>query len=160
MAIGAFPLVKLGALALRQISKPLANHLKQKAKTSDFIRRRICMPPAQFYHYLEVNVKARLLNLGKPKEVVKLNEQAAIELGSDIIGEMVMFVIAAATVVFEYSRQTRKIAIEKANLESRLQQIEASNCDTLEKNAALERKLKDIEDLLKDSKPSSDKKSK
>lgn len=125
MAIGAFPLVKLGALALRQISKPLANHLKKKAKTSNFVRTKICMPPAQLYHYLEVNVKTRLLNLGKPKEVVKLNEQAAIELGSDIIGEMLMFVIAAATVVFEYSRQSRKIAAEKENLESRLQEMEA-----------------------------------
>lgn len=148
MAIGAFPLVKLGALALRQISKPLANHLKRKAKTSDFVRKRICMPPAQFYHYLEVNVKARLLNLGKPKEVVKLNEQAAIELGSDIIGEAIMFVIAAATIVFEYSRQTRKISAEKAALESRLHQLETSICDSKEKNTALEAHLKEIEARL------------
>lgn len=148
MAIGAFPLIKLGALALRQISKPLANHLKNKAKTSDFVRNKICMPPAQFYHYLEVNVKARLLNLSKPKEVVKLNEQAAIELGSDLIGEIFMFTIAATTVIFEYNRQTKKIAVEKAALESRLLELENSNSDNLEKNAAIEARLKDIESRL------------
>lgn len=148
MAIGAFPLIKLGALALRQISKPLANHLKKKAKTSDFVRNKICMPPAQFYHYLEVNVKARLLNLGAPKEVVKLNEQAAVELGSDIIGEMLMFTIAATTVVFEYTRQSRKYADERAALEDRLSQIETSNSDNLLKNTTFEMRLIDLESRL------------
>lgn len=148
MAIGAFPLIKLGALALRQISKPLANHLKARAKTSDFVRNKICMPPAQFYHYIEVNVKSRLLNLGKPKEVVKLNEQAAIELGSDILGEMVMFLIAATTVVFEYNRQSRKYAEEKSSMESRLQRIEAANGDSLERSEALQQRLDSLESRL------------
>lgn len=148
MAIGAFPLIKLGALALRQISKPLANHLKNKAKTSDFVRTHICMPPAQFYHYLEVNVKARLLNLGKPKEVVKLNEQAAVELGSDIIGEMVMFGIAATTVVIEFTRQSRKSAEEKAAMEARLQRIESANNESLERYDALQLRLAKIEENL------------
>lgn len=125
MAIGAFPLFKLGALALRQISKPLANHLKVRAKDSHFFRTKVCMPPAQFYHWCEVNVKARMLNLGKPKEVVRLNEQAAIDLGSELIGEMVMFVIAAAAIVAEYARQSRKFAIEKAAEELRWSQIES-----------------------------------
>lgn len=124
MAIGAFPLIKLGALALRQISKPLANHLKTRAKSSHFFRTKVCMPPAQFYHWCEVNVKARLLNLGKPKEVVKLNEQAAIDLGSELIGEMVMFLIASATILAEYTRQSRKYADEKTALESRWTEME------------------------------------
>lgn len=124
MAIGAFPLIKLGALALRQISKPLANHLKTRAKSSHFFRTKVCMPPAQFYHWCEVNVKARMLNLGKPKEVVKLNEQAAIDLGSELIGEMVMFLIASATILAEYTRQSRKYADEKAALESRWSAME------------------------------------
>lgn len=132
MAIGAFPLFKLGALALRQISKPLANHLKIRAKDSHFFRTKICMPPAQFYHWCEVNVKSRMLNLGKPKEVARLNEQAAIDLGSELIGEMVMFVIAAAAIVAEYTRQSRKFAVEKATedlrwsqMESKLQELES-----------------------------------
>lgn len=83
------------------------------------------MPPAQFYHWCEVNVKARMLNLRKPKEVVKLNEQAAIDLGAELIGEMVMFLIAAATILAEYTRQSRKYAAEGAALEERWTQIEA-----------------------------------
>nr|CAD7425593.1 unnamed protein product [Timema monikensis] len=47
MVVGAFPIAKLGTLLLRQISKPIANIAKEKAKQSHFFRTYICMPPAQ-----------------------------------------------------------------------------------------------------------------
>lgn len=144
MAIGAFPLVKLGALALRQISKPLANHLKTRAKSSLFFRTYVCMPPAQFYHWCEVNVKARLLNLGKPKEVVKLNEQAAIDLGAELIGETTIFLIASATIIAEYARQTRKYNDEKAALELRWMQMEAKVNDIEEELELSKKQANDI----------------
>ena len=61
MVAPAFPLIKLGALAIRQIAKPIANQLKTRAKTSLFFRDYVCMPPAQAYHYFEVNVKMKML---------------------------------------------------------------------------------------------------
>jgi len=42
-----FPLIKLGYLALKHISKPLANSIKLKAKTTPFLRNRILLPAAQ-----------------------------------------------------------------------------------------------------------------
>lgn len=152
MAIGAFPLIKLGALALRQISKPLANHLKTRAKDSHFFRTKVCMPPAQFYHWCEVNVKARLLNLGKPKEVVKLNEQAAIDLGAELIGEMVMFLIAAGTVLAEYTRQSRKYSEEKAALELRWTQMEDKVEHLEEKLNSSTAQIEDLEKKMKEKK--------
>lgn len=47
MVAGAFPIVKLGYLAIKQVSKPLANLIKQNAKASPFFRKYVCMPPAQ-----------------------------------------------------------------------------------------------------------------
>lgn len=47
MVIGVFPAAKLGVLAIKQISKPIANVLKSNAKSSPFFRKYICMPPAQ-----------------------------------------------------------------------------------------------------------------
>lgn len=47
MVVGAFPAAKLGVLLLKQISKPIANAMKAKAKDSPFFRQYICMPPAQ-----------------------------------------------------------------------------------------------------------------
>lgn len=47
MAIGAFPAAKLGVLAIKQISKPIANVIKSNAKQSPIFRKYVCMPPAQ-----------------------------------------------------------------------------------------------------------------
>lgn len=148
--MAAFPLLKLGVLAIRQISKPLANVLKEKAKNSHFFRTRICMPPAQFYHWCEVNVKARLLNLGTPKEVVKLNEQAAIDLGSELIGDLFMFSIGAAAVIAEYTRQSRRSAEEKSAMESRLLTIEDDTKNLAITNEALESRLARLESSIND----------
>lgn len=52
----AFPLMKLAALAVRQISKPLANSLKTRAKNSHFFRTYICMPPAQCKYIILASV--------------------------------------------------------------------------------------------------------
>lgn len=150
--MAGFPLIKLGALAIRQISKPLANHLKTRAKNSHFFRTKICMPPAQFYHWCEVKVKSRLLNLGSPKEVVRLNEQAAIDLGSELLGDTFMFTVAAVALVAEYTRQSRKVAEEKAALESRFQQIEGKNSDILVKLNSLEESLSKLQSSISDTK--------
>jgi optic atrophy 3 protein len=58
MVIGAFPAFKLGALLLKQLSKPLANFVKARAKNSYFFRTYVCMPPAQFYNWCEVRIIA------------------------------------------------------------------------------------------------------
>lgn len=131
-----FPLIKLGALAVRQVAKPLANRIKSRAKTSKFFRDYICMPPAQMYHYFEVNVKMKLLglwqtvwrlfcftfsNLGleKPTNVKKLNEAAAIELGAELLGEAIIFVVAVGTLTAEYVRQSIKASAEAEKIEEK-----------------------------------------
>lgn len=47
MVVGAFPAVKLAVLAFKQLSKPIANVMKERAKNHPFFRKYICMPPAQ-----------------------------------------------------------------------------------------------------------------
>lgn len=54
MVVGAFPAAKLGALLLKQISKPIANAVKQQAKSSPIFRKYVCMPPAQCKYGIEL----------------------------------------------------------------------------------------------------------
>lgn len=110
------------------------------------------MPPAQLYHWVEVNVKARLLNLGSPKEVVKLNEQAAIDLGSELIGDVFIFSVGAAAVIAEYTRQSRKIADEKSALEARLRQIEDDSHSLMLSTGNLDVRLAQLESSISDLK--------
>ncbi|XP_058814078.1 putative OPA3-like protein CG13603 [Topomyia yanbarensis] len=110
MVVGAFPAAKLGVLAMKQISKPIATLLKQRAKNSPFFRKYVCMPPAQFYNWMEVKTKMWAMNLGKPTNVPVLNEAMAIELGANLLGEIVIFAIGAGLLLLEYQRQVRKEA--------------------------------------------------
>ncbi|XP_071787269.1 optic atrophy 3 protein homolog [Asterias amurensis] len=104
----AFPVIKLASLAIKQISKPLAKRIQLMAKTRPFIRKYICMPPAQLHHWMEINLKMRILGLGKASSVKPLSEEAAVELGAEIIGETFLFSVAVGTISFEYFRQQRK----------------------------------------------------
>ena len=47
MVVGAFPVIKLATLAVRQISKPIAKRVEQVARNIPFIRRYICIPVGQ-----------------------------------------------------------------------------------------------------------------
>lgn len=54
--------------------------------------------------------------------VPKLNEQMAIELGANLLGEIIIFVIGAGVLLLEYQRQNRKEALkEDMALQERLE---------------------------------------
>jgi hypothetical protein len=121
--LGVFPIAKLGALLLRQVSKPIANYVKERAKQSPVFRSYV-MPPAQFYNQCEVKMKMYFMNISKADKIEPLSETVAIELGSNLLGEGIIFCIAASLLLFEYNRQVRK---EKAKEDTRLKEQEVLN---------------------------------
>ncbi|XP_018799736.1 PREDICTED: optic atrophy 3 protein homolog isoform X2 [Bactrocera latifrons] len=60
------------------------------------------------FHWCEVTLKMLLLNLGRPVKVVPLNETMALELGAELLGELIVFSVAAAGLIFETKRQAKK----------------------------------------------------
>lgn len=120
----AFPIAKLAYLLVRQIGKPFAVRIKERARHSLFFRTYICMPPAQLYHWIEVNVKMRMLNLGKPTEVPKLNETMAIDLGAELLGEGIVFAVAAVCLIAEYRRTSNRDRDKEDQKEARLQEMQ------------------------------------
>ena len=82
--VAAFPLAKLGVLVVKQISKPLANAIAKRARTSDFFRNRVLLPTSQLFHWVDVKVRMRILNLGKVTKVPKLDEKKAIDTGAQV----------------------------------------------------------------------------
>lgn len=56
------------------------------------------------YNWCEVKAKMWILNLGKPVNIPVLNEAMAIELGANLLGEGLIFLIAAGIVISEYNR--------------------------------------------------------
>nr|XP_057936198.1 optic atrophy 3 protein homolog [Doryrhamphus excisus] len=105
MVVGAFPIAKLLYLGVKQMSKPIANRIKAGARRSDFFRSYICLPPAQIYHWIEMRTKMRIMGF-RGSTIKPLNEEAAAELGAELLGETVVFLIGGGCMVLEYSRQS------------------------------------------------------
>lgn len=63
------------------------------------------------------------MNLGKPVNIPKLNESAAIELGAELVGESVIFSIATGILIYEFVRQSRKEAVKETERAAQMEQI-------------------------------------
>lgn len=56
------------------------------------------------YNWSEFKLKMWMLNFGKPVHISVLNEAMAIELGANLLGESIVFSIAAMLVIMEVNR--------------------------------------------------------
>lgn len=151
MVVGVFPALKLGVLFVKQISKPIAKFLVSQAKNHPVFRTYFIIPPAQFYHWAEVKAKMYVMNLGKPTKVAKLNEAMAIELGANLMGEVIIFSVAGGCLVLEYNRQVAKEAKREETRLNQLQKftddIEKLNTITSEQKAEIRYLQEAIESL-------------
>ncbi|XP_064622751.1 optic atrophy 3 protein homolog [Lineus longissimus] len=124
-----FPLIKLGSLVFRQISKPFAKWLQRRAKDNKFFREYFCMKPAQTYHWLDTTLRMRILGLGSAKDVKPLSEEMATELGAEMLGEIIIFSAAVATLYFEYWRQSKNSQAHEDEQNSKLDDLEQKVSD-------------------------------
>ncbi|XP_051900118.1 optic atrophy 3 protein homolog [Pristis pectinata] len=123
MVVGAFPIAKLVMLGVRQVSRPLANTIKANARRSQFFKTYICQPPAQAYHWFEMKMKMRMMGF-KGAQVQPLNEETAAELGSELLGEAIVFLVGGACILAEYMRQSSNNAKKEEELHSTLNSLE------------------------------------
>jgi hypothetical protein len=75
------------------------------------------------YNWCEVKSKMWILNLGKPVNVPTLSETMAIELGANLIGEGMIFMIAAGILYLEYTRQARKDRMKEESRHDEIQRL-------------------------------------
>ncbi|XP_062368493.1 optic atrophy 3 protein [Cinclus cinclus] len=122
MVAGAFPLAKLLTLGARQLSRPLAARIKAGARASPFFRTYICLPPAQLYHWVEMRTKMRLLGF-RGAAVKPLNEEAAAELGAELLGEALVFGVGGLCLYLEYLRQAGQSRRREEHLEQTLSDL-------------------------------------
>lgn len=72
------PLIKLGYLIIRTLSKPISKLAQDQAKNHPYFRS-ICIRMSEAYHRMEVRLRSRV---GDSKmEIRPLNEDKAIQLG-------------------------------------------------------------------------------
>lgn len=113
------------------------------------------MPIAQRAHIWEVKAKMRSLNLnsGRVTKVPPLSEAKAVEQGSELLSELIVYSIASFIVVYEYDRSSDKEQAKEAKLEADRQMIKGKIAEleelVIKQNSRIEELSKVALDLEK-----------
>jgi len=152
------PLVKLIGLAVKQfISKPVASLCKSQVKTRPFLRNRVCIPIGRGYH----NFRERFTRVSSVKGVSakipfrKIDDEAAMEIGAELIGEASIYFIAVLVLISEGIKWSNKasekeakdaLASEQAALVRQQHEQLLRDMDTLKSQiAAFQVQMKELE---------------
>ncbi|PKI58542.1 hypothetical protein CRG98_021067 [Punica granatum] len=135
------PLLKLGTLALKTLSKPVASRLKQQAAIHPRFRAFI-VGIAQANHRMTTTMQRRLYGHATDVEIRPLNEEKAVQAAVDLIGEVFVFTVAGALLIFEVQRNARSEAKKE---EKRRQRDE----DLAREVELLRHKLEELEEIAK-----------
>ncbi|KAG7471153.1 hypothetical protein MATL_G00121220 [Megalops atlanticus] len=147
MVVGAFPIAKLLYLGVRQMSKPVANRIKAGARRSEFFKNYICLPPAQLYHWIEMRTKMRIMGF-RGAAIKPLNEDAAAELGAELLGEAVIFMVGGACMVLEYSRQAANSRRKEEELNQNINSLQTQLAELTLVTETLDAQLREVNRLL------------
>ncbi|KAI3939613.1 hypothetical protein MKX01_038568 [Papaver californicum] len=155
------PVVKLGSLVLRTICKPIANRLKVAAGKHPRFREYIISIAqivfrrdgrvvdssglenrySSLFNRFTTTVQRRIYGHATDVEIRPLNEEKAVQAAADLLGEMFVFSLAGAAIIFEVQRSARSEARKE---ELRKQELEAIK----QKEENLERALEFIKGKL------------
>ena len=120
---------KLFFLAVRQVSKPLAKAIQTGATSSD-VTSSVLAAVGQGLHRMQIQVTRAAEGKLRLKTVSQLSTKQALEKGSEVLGEGIIYTVAAATVLYEYKMQAREKAAKARKEElDELRRLEASRAN-------------------------------
>ncbi|XP_058100629.1 OPA3-like protein [Magnolia sinica] len=140
------PVVKLGTLALKTICKPIASRLKKEAGLHPKFRRLI-INIAQANHRFTTTMQRRLYGHATNVKIHPLNEEKAVQAAADLIGELFVFSVAGAAVIFEVQRSSRSEARKEELRKQELEAIKQRNEELAREVDLLKHKLEELEHL-------------
>lgn len=140
------PLFKLGTLALRTLSKPIAGRLKTQAGLHPRFRQSI-INIAQANHRLTTTMQRRIYGHATDVEIRPLNEEKAVQAAVDLIGEIFVFSVAGAALIFEVQRNSRSEAKKEAIRKQELEELRQRDNELAKEVELLRHKLQDFEQL-------------
>lgn len=115
------PLFKLGTLAIKTLSKPIASRIKAQAAHHPRFRTLI-VNFAQTNHKFSTQLQRRIYGHATNVAIRPLDEEKAVQAATDLLGEVFIFSVGGAAVIFEVQRSSRSEARKE---EARKQELEA-----------------------------------
>ncbi|XP_020224029.1 optic atrophy 3 protein homolog [Cajanus cajan] len=138
------PVVKLATLALKTACKPIANRLKKEAGYHPKFRNFI-IAIAQANHRLTTRVQRRIYGRDTGVAIRPLNEERAVQAAADLLGELFVFSVAGAAIIFEVQRSSRSEARKEELRKQELQSISMRNEELAREIQLLALKIEELE---------------
>ncbi|KAL7219314.1 hypothetical protein ACSBR2_012397 [Camellia fascicularis] len=142
------PVVKLGTLALKTACKPIANRLKKEAGLHPKFRQLI-VNIAQANHRFTTNMQRRIYGHATDVAIRPLNEEKAVQAAADLLGELFVFTVAGAAVIFEVQRSSRSEAKKEELRKQEMQAMKQRDEDLAREAEILKQKIAEVEQLAK-----------
>ncbi|XP_004485848.1 uncharacterized protein [Cicer arietinum] len=142
------PLLKLGTLALKTLSKPVASRLKQQAALHPRFRQLI-VNMAQANHQITTKMQRRIYGHATDVEIRPLNEEKAVQSAVDLIGELFVFSVAGVLLIFEVQRSARSEARKEELRKQDLEAMRQKNDGLAEEVELLKHRLQELEQLAR-----------
>jgi len=140
------PVAKLGTLLLKTMSKPIASRLKTEASRHPKFRQLI-INLAQANHRISTNIQRRVYGHATNVEIRPLNEEKAVQAAADLIGELFVFSVAGAAVIFEVQRSARSEARKEEARKNEIEAIRQKEDQLAEEILTMKQKLSELERL-------------
>lgn len=105
------PLFKIGIVLIRQVSKPVSGYIKKKAGENKKFKS-FCIYCGKKYYFFEQYIQKKFYNANTPSVSYSsfISESKSINVGCELLGESIIFSIAAIIIIAEYKRNSIKEA--------------------------------------------------
>ncbi|XP_047973459.1 OPA3-like protein [Salvia hispanica] len=140
------PLLKLGTLALKTLSKPIAARLKKQAGIHPKFRNMI-VSVAQANHRITTTMQRRIYGHATDVEIRPLNEEKAVQAAVDLMGELFVFSVAVAALFFEVQRSARSEAKKEEIRRQEMEGMRQRDEELAQEVELLKQKLAEIEKM-------------
>lgn len=142
------PVLKLGTLALKTLSKPFGSRLKQQAGLHPKFRNFI-VSIAQANHRITTTMQRRLYGHATNVEIRPLDEEKAVQAAVDLLGEAFVFSVAVAALFFEVQRSSRSEAKKEEVRRQELEQMRERDEALSREVESMKIKIQELEQLAK-----------
>ena len=144
----ALPVLKLGTLALKTLSKPIASRLKQQAGLHPKFRNFI-VSIAQANHRVTTTMQRRIYGHATNVEIRPLDEEKAVQAAVDLLGEVFVFSVAVAALYFEVQRSSRSEAKKEEVRRQEMEQMRERDEALAREMESLKSKIQELEQLAR-----------
>lgn len=99
------------------------------------------------YHWIEMRTKMRIMGF-RGSNIKPLNEESAAELGAELLGEAIIFLIGGGCMVLEYSRQSANSRRKEEELNATITGLQTQIAELELTTETLDAQLREMHRLL------------